>query len=163
MNTDQRISCYDDNGFTVVEVLVSLLILSVGLMGLASLQVVGLQNTQGGSQRAQAAYLAYDIADRMRSNTAAVTAGNYNFNGALIVAPPNCIGVAANCTTAQMATFDLAQWRNLISTYLTGGTATIAAVDVGTTTQVTVTVQWTDPFTVDAGNEVATFVTELAQ
>ena len=151
------------DGFTVIEVLVSLLVLSVGLMGLASLQVVGLQNTQGGAQRAQAAFLAYDITDRMRSNIAAVNAGNYNFNGGVINDPVNCIGAEANCTTAQIAQFDLGQWQTLLGTYLSNGTGTIATADIGTTTQVTVTVRWADAYTIDNGNEVVVFTTELRQ
>ncbi len=156
-----------ETGFTVIEVLISLLVLSVGMMGLASLQVVGLQNTQGGAQRAQAAFLAYDITDRMRSNTAAATAGGYNYVGepgaAGQVNAVNCIGVAANCSAAQLAAFDLAQWQTLLGTYLSNGFGSIATVDNGTTTGVTITVQWADAYTVDNGNEVVTFTTELPQ
>jgi len=155
-----------ESGFTVIEVLVSLLVLSVGMMGLASLQVVGLQNTQGGAQRAQAAFLAYDITDRMRSNTAAVTTGGYNYVGAPGAAAANavnCIGIAANCSAAQLAAFDLAQWQTLLGTYLSSGFGAIATVDNGTTTGVTVTVQWADAYTVADGNEIVTFTTELPQ
>jgi len=145
-------------------VLVSLLVLSVGLMGLASLQVVGLQNTQGGAQRAQAAFLAYDITDRMRSNITAVTDGNYNLNGGVVINEfVNCIGAEANCTTAQIAQFDLGQWQTLLGTYLSNGVGSIITADIGTTTRVTVTVQWADAYTVDNGNEIVTFTTELPQ
>lgn len=155
------------DGFTIVEVLISLLILSVGLMGLATLQVVGLQNTQGGAQRAQAANLAYDITDRMRTNPAAVTAGSYNV--AAPVGAPNpapivmvdCFGAAANCSTAQMAAHDLGQWQTQLGAYLNNGTGAIATVDNGTTTQVTVTIQWADAYTVNTGNEIAAFIMEL--
>ena len=155
-----------ETGFTVIEVLISLLVLSVGMMGLASLQVVGLQNTQGGAQRAQAAFLAYDITDRMRSNPVAVTAGGYNYvgePGAAAVNAVGCIGIAANCSAAQLAAFDLAQWQTLLGTYLSGGFGAIATVDNGTTTGVTITVQWADAYTVADGNEVVTFTTELLQ
>jgi len=166
MNTPIYRRATHDNGFTVIEVLVSLLVLSVGMMGLASLQVVGLQNTQGGAQRAQAAFLAYDITDRMRSNTAAVTTGGYNYVGEPGAAAANavdCIGIAANCSAAQLAAFDLAQWQTLLGTYLSSGFGAIATVDNGTTTGVTVTVQWADAYTVDDGNEIVTFTTELPQ
>ncbi len=155
------------DGFTIVEVLISLLILSVGLMGLASLQVVGLQNTQGGAQRAQAAYLAYDITDRMRTNTAAVTAGSYNLaapvpgQGQVAIVMVDCFGAAANCSTAQMAAHDLGQWQTQLGAYLNNGTGAIATVDNGTTTQVTVTIQWADAYTVNTGNEITTFTMEL--
>ncbi len=165
------------DGFTIVEVLVSLLILSVGLTGLATLQVVGLQNTQGGAQRAQAAFLAYDITDRMRTNPAAVTAGSYNLAAPVTtgmggmggMGAPNpapivmvdCFGAAANCTSAQMAAHDLGQWQTQLGAYLNAGTGAIATVDNGTTTLVTISIQWADAYTVDTGNEIATFTAEL--
>ncbi len=166
------------DGFTIVEVLISLLILSVGLMGLATLQVVGLQNTQGGAQRAQAAFLAYDITDRMRTNPAAVTAGSYNLAAPVVntalqgmggMGAPNpapivmvdCFGAAANCTSAQMAAHDLGQWQTQLGAYLNNGTGAIATVDNITTTLVTVTIQWADAYTVNTGNEIATFIMEL--
>ena len=165
-----------EDGFTLIEVLVSLLILSVGLMGLATLQVVGLQNTQGGAQRVQAAFLAYDITDRMRSNPAAVTAGSYNLTaqaqvpggmggmggmGGAPAAVVDCVGVNANCSVAEIAAFDLDRWQTHLGAYLTNGTGAIATVDNGTTSQITVTIQWADAFTVDNGNEIATFTMEL--
>ena len=155
------------DGFTIVEVLISLLILSVGLMGLAALQVVGLQNTQGGAQRAQAAFLAYDITDRMRTNPAAVTAGSYNLaapvpgQGQVAIVLVDCFGAAANCSAAQMAAHDLGQWQTQLGAYLNNGTGAIATVDNGTTTQVTVTIQWADAYTVNTGNEIAAFTMEL--
>jgi type IV pilus assembly protein PilV len=166
MNTLVYRHATHETGFTVIEVLISLLVLSVGMMGLASLQVVGLQNTQGGAQRTQATFLAYDITDRMRSNTAAVTTGGYNYvgePGAAEINAVSCIGVAANCSAAQLATFDLAQWQTLLGTYLSNGFGSIATVDNGTTTGVTVTVQWADAYTVADGNEIVTFTTELLQ
>ncbi len=153
------------DGFTIVEVLISLLILSVGLMGLASLQVVGLQNTQGGAQRAQAAFLAYDITDRMRTNPAAVTAGSYNLAapvpGQVAIVMVDCFGAAANCSAAEMAAHDLGQWQTQLGAYLNNGTGAIATVDNGTTTLVTVTIQWADAYTVNTGNEIAAFTMEL--
>ena len=65
-------------GATLVEVLVALLVLSIGLLGVAALQVNALQTNQGAHVRSQASVLAYDIADRMRANRAVALAGGYN-------------------------------------------------------------------------------------
>jgi type IV pilus assembly protein PilV len=65
-------------GFTLVEVLVTLVIMSIGLLGLAALQLTSLKANHGSATRTQAVYLAYDIIDRMRANPTAVTAGSYN-------------------------------------------------------------------------------------
>ena len=65
-------------GFTLIEVLVSLIILSVGLLGLALLQVRALQANTGAVFRTQASLFAYEIIDRMRANQKAAGAGAYH-------------------------------------------------------------------------------------
>jgi type IV pilus assembly protein PilV len=66
-------------GFTMLEVLVAILVVSLGLLGLAGLQTVGIRNNAGSAQRTIATQLAYDIADRMRANFASVVAGDYDY------------------------------------------------------------------------------------
>lgn len=55
-------------GFTLVEALVALLALSIGLLGVAGLQLAGLRHNMSSGWRSQATYMAYDILDRMRAN-----------------------------------------------------------------------------------------------
>jgi type IV pilus modification protein PilV len=62
------------HGFTLVEVLVTVVILAVGLLGLAGLQAVSMRNNHSAYERTQAVQLAYDMADRVRANTPAVPA-----------------------------------------------------------------------------------------
>jgi len=57
-------------GFTLLEVLIALLVLSIGLLGLAALQTTGLRSNQMATMRTHATQLAYDISDRMRANVA---------------------------------------------------------------------------------------------
>ena len=65
-------------GFTLIEILITLLILSIGLLGLAGLQTKGLQYDQVAFMRSQAAIMADDIADRMRANVLEAQAGIYD-------------------------------------------------------------------------------------
>lgn len=65
-------------GFTLIEVLVALVVLCIGLLGVASLQLTSLKSNHGSAMRTQATYLAYDIVDRMRANRPAALAGSYN-------------------------------------------------------------------------------------
>lgn len=64
-------------GTSLLEVLIAVVILSIGLLGLAGLQVAGLRVNQGAMQRSQATMLAYDVLDRMRSDRDFVSASNY--------------------------------------------------------------------------------------
>ena len=65
-------------GVSLIEVLVSTLILAIGLVGVAGLQAFALKNNQSAQMRSQASALAYDLADRMRGNVAAANAGMYD-------------------------------------------------------------------------------------
>ncbi len=70
-------------GVSLIEVLVSIVILTMGLLGLAGLQVAGIKVTQSSQFRAQAAQLANDMADRMRGNIAAARLGVGGYNLAM--------------------------------------------------------------------------------
>ncbi len=123
-------------GFTLIEVLVAVLVLSIGLLGLAKLQTLGLHANHGADLRTRASLLAYDIADRMRSNRAAFVDANGNY-----VDPPaddltdNIIcewngSAVTDCDPAEMARFDLKKWREALAakpdgTGLPDGTGTV--------------------------------------
>lgn len=66
------------NGATLLEVLVAIIVLALGLLGMAGLQAASLRVNQGALQRSQAVLLAYDILDQMRGNPDGADAGNYN-------------------------------------------------------------------------------------
>jgi type IV pilus assembly protein PilV len=95
------------SGFTLLEILVAIVVLSIGLLGLASLQAVGLRTNQSAYLRSQATLLAEDMADRMRANNVAVQANNYNLPVANLSA--NCRS-AAGCSANEMAQNDYAEW-----------------------------------------------------
>jgi type IV pilus assembly protein PilV len=65
-------------GATLIEVLVAVLILSIGLLGIAGLQARALQNNQSAFERSQAVMLSYFMLDAMRANVDAARAGDYN-------------------------------------------------------------------------------------
>jgi len=95
------------SGFTLIEVLVSVIVLSIGLVGVAGLQATSLANNQSAIMRSQASALAYDLADRMRSNITSANAGMYDPTAAAAVA--SCATVAG-CTPQELANNDLDQW-----------------------------------------------------
>lgn len=104
-------------GLTLVEILVSVLILSVGLLGLASLQVQGLNNNQTAYYRSVATMLAYGMSDRIRANRVAALAGSYTT--AIGDAPSgntSCVGTGG-CSSSTLKTFDINQWKCSLGGY----------------------------------------------
>jgi len=100
------------SGFTLIEVMVSLVIVAIGLLGLAAMQLHGMQGNNGALSRTQASFIATDIATRMRVNKIAMdnnvyAAANYNVACAT-QARPNC--VTALCTSNQIAQLDIADF-----------------------------------------------------
>ncbi|MEP7243215.1 MAG: type IV pilus modification protein PilV [Gammaproteobacteria bacterium] len=97
-------------GFTLTEALVALLVLSIGLLGVAGLQIASLRASGGSAKRSQATFLAYDIIDRMRANSKAVD----QYILAENASPPS---------GATLSATDLRSWRaNIVDTlpgYLT--------------------------------------------
>lgn len=126
------------SGFTLLEVLVAVLVLSIGLLGLAGLMASSIRNNQSAYQRTQATWLAYDIVDRMRINRPAALDSSYPYNTAL-GSPATC---AANPALAgAMAARDMTDWKNLIACALPAGDGAVA---VAANRTVTVTVRWND-------------------
>lgn len=118
-------------GFSLLEILVSIVVISLGLLGLASLQATSLNNNQSAYLRTLASQQAYDMADRMRANLAGVTQGQYNnLNGALATiwsTKPNLVPAClnANCTASALATEDYRQWRAANDRLLPSGSGTV--------------------------------------
>ncbi len=65
-------------GLSLIEVLIAMLILAIGLLGIAAMQAITLRNSQSAFDRTQAVVLSYAMLDRMRANAPAARAGNYN-------------------------------------------------------------------------------------
>ena len=111
-------------GFTLIEVLIAMLVLAVGLLGLAGLQVAGLKNNQSAYNRSQATQLAYDLADRMRANIV----GKASYTTILpssATAKANCL-TTTGCSPADLAQNDLYEWNYAVSNGLPSGIGTIA-------------------------------------
>lgn len=129
-------ACPHSRGLTLVEILIALLILSIGLLGLAGLQTLSLKFNTSAYYRTQATALAYDFADRMRANRQDARAGLYD-----VAAEVTACGAAAG--GGSVAEEDIAFWRDALACRIPQSTGA-AAFDAGTN-EVTITVQWADP------------------
>lgn len=78
--SDRALVLSTQRGFTLLEILIAIVVLSIGLLGLAGLQTLSLQSNQSASQVSQATFLAQDIFERMRSNREAAHDGQYNID-----------------------------------------------------------------------------------
>ena len=112
-------------GFTLVEILVALVVLAVGLLGLAVLLVEGLQGSRNAIEHTQAVNLAADIAERMRSNRAAAAA----YDTAEGTPEPRieaaCEEAAGPCDPRAMASHDLRLWLDAVAASLPEGRGSV--------------------------------------
>ena len=127
-------------GFTLLEVLIAVMLLAVGLLGLAGLQAASLRNNNSAYLRSQATMLTYDIIDSMRTNRSAAQTANYDIaiGTPASASPPDCMAIV--CTEAEMATAEIADWKQSLGSLLPSGDGAVARAG----NVVTVTVQWVD-------------------
>ena len=132
------------SGFSLIEVMVTAVIIGGSLLGIAQLQATSIRNSQDAYYRATANTLAYEIIDRMRANrTLASTTTNYaTALGAAEVAGTNC--EAESCSRAELSDYDLEAWKYLLSTNLPVGDGAVTVAVGPTGAEITVTVQWQD-------------------
>ena len=126
-------------GVTLIEALIAMVILAVGVLGLAGVQARQLVETRTANSRSIAVRLIDDLNERMQLNTAGVRAGNYALTLGSVPATSNCSTAA--CTPAQLASFDIAQWRANVASLLPNGNAAVFR-NVTDTRQIGVLVAW---------------------
>lgn len=114
----------------MIEVLIALVVTSIGLLGLAALQVTSLKVNHSAYLRTQATELAHDMADRMRANPTAATSGGYDLS---------FVDTPANVTTLPGA--DLYDWTRMLQRELPGGVGSVAVQASG---QALIVVRWND-------------------
>ncbi|MEH6686099.1 MAG: type IV pilus modification protein PilV [Halopseudomonas sabulinigri] len=138
-------------GATLIEVLIAIVVLAIGLLGLAGLQISSLQSNQSSYYRSQATILAYDLTDRMRANRDAALAGSYAVNF-----PTSS---TENTGSGSQAAKDKAEWLNRLATALPEATGKVET----TSNLVTISVRWNDTrgaikASGDTGTKTETFV-----
>jgi type IV pilus assembly protein PilV len=96
-------------GSGLIESLISILVVSIGFLGFAGLQINGLAAANDSLFRSKAVYLSYQMSDRVRANLPAASAGAYNNFTSQVAASPGCT-ITVNCTATQMAQNDFNEW-----------------------------------------------------
>ena len=135
-------------GFTLLEVLVAMVVLSIGLLGLSGLQTSSLRNNHSAFLRSQATLLSNDIIDRMRANSDSALAGDYDIDYA---ATPTSSTCTSGCSATDVANIDLGEWRAYLAR-LPGREGQIDVPVPGEPNVAEVRVRWAD--TRDSSNKL---------
>ncbi len=144
---------YGARGFTLIEVLVTVVILSVGLLGVVALQAEGLKSGRTAILRNKAVALSADMADRMRANRVGAIAGEHITPATDSGTNRNCAddltgGPTVTCTPAFMADHDIWLWKQVLTDArlgLPGSPTGVITSDNAAEPTFTITVTWTEP------------------
>jgi type IV pilus assembly protein PilV len=161
-------------GFSLIEVLIALVVLGVGLLGIAKLEGAAFSSTSVAARRSLAALEADSLAASMHvnrgywasldpagaaitvsgNNTVTVASGAGALLATAVTAAPSCTSTTTPCTVANMAAYDLVQWAGALQPLLPNYTATVAC-GTGTPVSCQITIVWSE-------NAVAVNSTEAA-
>lgn len=134
---------FHQKGVGLLEVLIAILVLSVGLLGMASLQLNAMKFNESATVRTQANILAYNVVDRMRANRSVALAGTYN------------IGIDETPSGTTVASNDLIWWKQQLSQNLPEGKGSITQAG----NIFTITISW-DESRIEGDGAVQSFIYE---
>ncbi|MCP4766166.1 MAG: type IV pilus modification protein PilV [Gammaproteobacteria bacterium] len=138
-------------GDTMIEVLVTIIILAVGVLGAAALQVTTLKNLSSSHSASIAAIVAEDFSERMRANPVEALNNAYVHNAA----PGAFTDCAADaCSLDDLATYDMGTWWQQVTAVLPSGTGQVTR-NAGTNTFV-LTIRWDDDRSGSSGTNCPT-------
>ena len=137
-------------GFSLVEVLITLVIMSVGMLGIAGLYVQTMQAGRTSMFRHHAVTLAGDVADRIRANPLAGNA--YNHAATATGTDNSCVTGGIDCNSADMAANDIFLWQAQANDTLPAGNVAIAFTAAAGLVPPTylITISWSEPSQVPA-------------
>ena len=140
-NQTKRAGAREQRGFTMLEILVTLFLLSMWLLASAGVQSSSLQFTKAAQFRTQAVYLATELGERMQANLPAAVAGTYQYAGGTTVGT-DCTTVT--CLDDQLAAFDLAEWNGRVTAALPNATVSVTTAGAANPITYTIVVSWID-------------------
>jgi type IV pilus assembly protein PilV len=159
-------------GFSMLEVLIAVLVFSLGMIGLAGLLIFAIQSNHVAYLRTQATFLAHNMAARMGANPAGLWNGDYNITTILAPGAGITTTCAAGCNPADLATHDIQAWSQQVNTFLpsakgsiTCGTGGLSITPVGTQVDMrppyggtcTMTLKWNEAKSATGEQQLHTF------
>jgi type IV pilus assembly protein PilV len=138
---------FRQKGASMIEVLITMIVVALGLLGHASLIAVSAKDNNTAYMRSQATLLAHDILERLRLNPVKAKAGDFNI----------AIGTAPDNDT-NIENIELNNWRDNINQALPGGTGSVSVDGAGNTT---IVIRWDEVVKGDAnGAGTTSFTTQ---
>lgn len=134
--SEYNLSLKRNKGFTMIELLVSMLIFSIGMLGLGYLQLMSIRTNHMAYMRSQASTIAYEMADRMRANTVGSLADDYD--GSPSASNVDCEGADETCAPDVLAAYDMNSWLGAVQT-LPSGSGVVAGLGGN---QYSITIRW---------------------
>lgn len=132
-------------GFSLIEILVTLLIISIALLGAAGMQSQSMKLNQGGQFRTQAVFLVADLVERMDANKPGAINGGYVLNTS---STANTLSTACStggtCTSAALATYDLSAWQNVVAATLPQSSWAVVQDVTGNPSTYRITINWVE-------------------
>jgi type IV pilus assembly protein PilV len=144
MHTGARAGQHGQAGFSMVEVLISLVLIAVAMFGQIGLQMNALKFGKSGALRSQAVFLANELAERMESNKTGTIAGAYIVapGGVATTAATDCL--LAACNSNALAQYDIAEWTTRAVAVLPGASWQVDQTTTGNPSTYVIKVSWTD-------------------
>jgi type IV pilus assembly protein PilV len=140
-------------GFTMLEVLVTLLIVASALLGTAGLQAYAIKTSHDSAIRSQAILVGQDLYERIEANNRGAIAGSYAVSPLPTSFTKDCS--AEYCIPSELATYDLVLFNSLMQTRLPGSSATVTFAGAGPFVY-TVEINWVMRITKQSGTTLAT-------
>ncbi|MGQ0618551.1 MAG: type IV pilus modification protein PilV [Panacagrimonas sp.] len=148
--------CQRLRGFTLLEVLIAIVVISIGMLGVAGLQLAAVRSNTQSYERSQATALAYEMADKLRANRIAASEGAFNLEPFEEKTARTCIGEV--CDKDDIAAFELERWVQRINLVLpeaaTASITQVCVTDIPCLERATYTIRvmWNESRESDAGD-----------
>lgn len=131
-------------GFSLIEVLVTLMLVAFALLGIAGLQAYSMRVNKGGQLRTHAVFLVADLAERLEANKAGAIAGSYVLAKTSTPPAASTACISGSCSSDALAGYDLAQWENMIATALPQSSWQVERTTIGNPSVYTIKIWWED-------------------
>ena len=147
------VSGVKQHGFSMLEILITLVIIATALLGTAGLQLYAMRMGKSGEFRTQAVFLASDIAERMEANKTAAVAGEYAVAAASSPSAAAVDCAAGACDTGVLASWDISEWGNaIINVGLPQASWQVTQTTAGNPSTYTIVISWSDRSSVKTGH-----------